>query len=70
MVACSPQWLAARCREVGLYDARHHLVVDVEQFDERRPAAAERYQDWDRGPFTGESQDHISVCEVTSAPGG
>jgi hypothetical protein len=21
----------------------------------------ERYQDWDRGPFTGESQDHISV---------
>ena len=21
----------------------------------------ERYQDWDRGPFTRESQDHISV---------
>jgi hypothetical protein len=32
----SPQWLAARWREVGLYDARHHLVVDVEQFDKRR----------------------------------
>jgi len=30
VVVCSPQWLAARCREVGLYDARHHLVVDVE----------------------------------------
>jgi hypothetical protein len=30
----------------------------------------ERYQDWDRGPFTGESQDRISVCEVTAAPGG
>jgi hypothetical protein len=30
----------------------------------------ERYQDWDRGPFTGESQDHISVYEVTAAPGG
>lgn len=29
----------------------------------------ERYQDWDR-PFTGESQDHISVYEVTAAPGG
>ena len=29
-----------------------------------------RYQDWDRGPFTGESQDHISVYEVTAAPGG
>jgi hypothetical protein len=31
----------------------------------------ERYQDWDRGPFTGEeSQDHISVCEVIAALGG
>ena len=30
----------------------------------------ERHQDWDRGPFTGESQDHISVCEVIAAPGG
>jgi len=30
----------------------------------------ERYQDWDRGPLTGESQDHISVDEVTAAPGG
>jgi hypothetical protein len=30
----------------------------------------ERYQDWDRGPFTGDSQDHISVYEVTAAPGG
>ena len=30
----------------------------------------ERYQDWDRGPFTGESRDHLSVCEVTAAPGG
>jgi len=28
----------------------------------------ERYQDWDRGPFTGESQDRIWVCEVTAAP--
>ena len=30
----------------------------------------ERCQDWDRGPFTGESQDHISVYEVTAAPAG
>ena len=30
----------------------------------------ERYQDWDRGPFTGERQDHISVYEVTAAPAG
>jgi hypothetical protein len=31
---------------------------------------AARYQDCDRGPFTGESQDHISVYEVTAAPAG
>ena len=30
----------------------------------------ERYQDWDRGPFTEESQDHISVYEITAAPAG
>ena len=30
----------------------------------------EQYQDWDRGPFTGESQNHISVYKVTAAPGG
>ena len=29
-----------------------------------------RYQDWDRGPFSGQSQDHISVYEVTAAPAG
>ena len=36
VVVCSPEWLAARCREVGLYDARHHLVVNAEQFDKRQ----------------------------------
>jgi hypothetical protein len=30
----------------------------------------ERYRDWDRRPFTGQSQDHISVYGVTAAPGG
>ena len=30
----------------------------------------ERYQAWDRGPFIGESQDRISVYEVTAAPAG
>jgi hypothetical protein len=36
VVVCSPEWLATKCRRVGLYDARHHLVVNVEQFDKRR----------------------------------
>jgi hypothetical protein len=30
----------------------------------------ERYRDWDRGPFTLESRDHISACEVTAALAG
>ena len=30
----------------------------------------ERYQNWDRSPFTAESQNHISVYEVTAAPAG
>ena len=30
----------------------------------------ERYQDEDRGPFTAESQGHISVYEVTAALAG
>ena len=30
----------------------------------------ERDQDRDRGRFTGESQEHISVYEVTAAPAG
>ncbi|MDX6241190.1 MAG: hypothetical protein QOG10_6014 [Kribbellaceae bacterium] len=34
----SPEWLAARCREVGRYDGRHHLVVNVENFDKREAA--------------------------------
>lgn len=34
ITVCSPEWLAARCREGGFLDARHHLVVDVERFDQ------------------------------------
>jgi hypothetical protein len=36
---CSPEWLAKTSREVGgLYNARHHLVVLVEDFSlARRP---------------------------------
>ena len=34
VTVCSPEWLAARCRDGGFFDARHHLVVDVERFDQ------------------------------------
>ena len=36
VTVCSPEWLAKTCREVGgIYSARHHLVVNVEDFDVR-----------------------------------
>jgi hypothetical protein len=35
ITVCSPEWLAAACRQVGFYDARHHLVINVDQFDQR-----------------------------------
>lgn len=35
VTVCSPEWLAARCRDGDFFDARHHLVVDVEHFDQR-----------------------------------
>ena len=36
VTVCSPEWLAAASQRVGgVYSARHHLVVSVEQFDVR-----------------------------------
>jgi hypothetical protein len=35
-MVCTPEWLAVACRDAGgLYDARHHLITDFDQFDER-----------------------------------
>ncbi len=36
VTVCSPQWLGQACRvSGGIYDARHHVVVDVGRFDQR-----------------------------------
>lgn len=36
VVVCTPEWLAAAVRRNGgLFDPRHHLVVDFETFDRR-----------------------------------
>lgn len=54
---CSPEWLAKTCRHVGgIYNARHHLVVNVEDFDVRelRSWLAARVQE-----ATGESWPEI-----------
>lgn len=36
VTVCSPEWLAKRCTQAGgIYDARHHLVVTFQDFDQR-----------------------------------
>ncbi len=36
VTVCTPEWLAHACgRTGGIYDARHHVVVSLERFDQR-----------------------------------
>jgi hypothetical protein len=36
ITVCTPEWLANACRQVGgIYNPRHHLVVNFDQFDAR-----------------------------------
>jgi len=36
VTVCTPEWLAEACGQVGgIYSARHHLVVNFEDFDQR-----------------------------------
>ena len=36
VTVCTPEWLAKSCRQVGgIYNARHHLVVNFDEFDQR-----------------------------------
>jgi Immunity protein 8 len=36
VTVCTPEWLAKACRQVGgIYNARHHLVVNFDEFDQR-----------------------------------
>ena len=36
VTVCTPEWLAKACGRVGgIYNARHHLVVTFEEFDQR-----------------------------------
>jgi hypothetical protein len=37
VTVCTPEWLARACTRVGgIYNARHHLVVNFEEFDQVR----------------------------------
>ncbi|XVX18676.1 Imm8 family immunity protein [Actinomycetota bacterium] len=36
VIVCTPEWLAKACSQVGgIYNARHHLVVNFDGFDQR-----------------------------------
>ena len=36
ITVCTPEWLADACRRTGgIYNPRHHLVVDFDEFDKR-----------------------------------
>lgn len=36
MIVCTPEWLAQACRQAGgVFDARHHVVVNLSEFDAR-----------------------------------
>lgn len=37
VTVCTPEWLARACTRVGgIYNARHHLIVNFEEFDQVR----------------------------------
>jgi hypothetical protein len=47
ITVCTPEWLAEACRRAGgIYNPRHHLVINLESFDKRAPEAwlAQRVQ--------------------------
>lgn len=58
VTVCSPEWLEAACRRVGLYDARHHVVVAVDQFDRRE---LRRWLENRVRAVTGETWDEIGA---------
>ncbi|GAA1941060.1 Imm8 family immunity protein [Agromyces allii] len=36
ITVCTPEWLARACSAAGgIYDARHHVVVNLDEFDKR-----------------------------------
>jgi hypothetical protein len=51
-------------------DIAEYLAQQSPAPDRQVRRAAALLRDQTGGPFTGESQDHISVYEVTAAPAG
>ncbi|MFF2372013.1 Imm8 family immunity protein [Agromyces sp. NPDC058110] len=36
ITVCTPEWLARACSATGgIYDARHHVIVNLDEFDKR-----------------------------------
>jgi hypothetical protein len=36
LTVCSPEWLAAQSRNESFIDGRHHVIINADQFDQRR----------------------------------
>lgn len=68
VTVCTPEWLAKACRRVGgIYNARHHLVVNFDEFDRRALEAwiAARVQEVtaDTWAEIGERLGHLGYWE-------
>jgi hypothetical protein len=68
ITVCSPEWLAKTCRRVGgIYHPRHHLVVNLDDFDKRalRAWLAARVQETQADTWVGvaERLSHLGYWE-------
>lgn len=68
ITVCTPEWLAEACRQTGgIYNARHHLVVNFEEFDKRALHAwlAARVQEVQAGTWSeiGERLSRLGYWE-------
>lgn len=68
VTVCTPEWLARACRQAdGIFDARHHIVVSLDEFDQRalRSWLAARVQaiDADSWSDIGEKLGRLGLWE-------
>lgn len=67
-IVCTPEWLATACRQAGgIFDARHHVVVTYDEFDQRALLAwfSSRVQavEGDSWPEVGERLGRLGLWE-------
>lgn len=70
VTVCTPEWLATASRRAGgLYDARHHVVVNLDEFNQRalRDWLASEFTKWRRP--AGRRSASGSDASVTGSSG-